>query len=97
MRQKRTDSDEGGLKKTNIRKTNMASQDQEIVVGIDVGGKNKGFHAVALIGRKIKDKKDGDLATILQWLKQYKIKAIAVDAPCKWSVRDNLRQAEKDP
>jgi predicted nuclease with RNAse H fold len=78
----------------------MNEQDQEsstrTVVGIDVGGKRKGFHAVALHGGQFVCKiSDLDPAQIVAWSVQQKAIVIAVDAPCKWSLTGSCRRAER--
>jgi len=67
------------------------------VVGIDVGGKRKGLHAVAL--------KDGaydgqccskDLAEIVDWCRNtVHAQVIVIDAPCRWSTDGRARPAER--
>jgi predicted nuclease with RNAse H fold len=78
----------------------MSEQDQRsptrTVVGIDVGGKRKGFHAVALIGGQFVHRKtDLDPTHIVAWCLQQKAKVIAIDAPCHWSLTGSSRRAER--
>ena len=78
----------------------MNEQDQRnstrTVVGIDVGGKRKGFHAVALVrGQFVHRKTDVDPRQIVVWCLQQKAEAIAVDAPCRWSLTGSCRRAER--
>ncbi len=63
-----------------------------IVVGIDVGGPRKGFHAVAL--------RDGaycakfaapEPITVTDWGAQ----TVGIDAPCRWSSTGRARSAER--
>jgi predicted nuclease with RNAse H fold len=62
------------------------TQSLDIVVGIDVGGKKKGFHAVALRNGTFKDKiTDTDPAIIAQWCQKEGATVVSVDAPCDWS------------
>ena len=71
--------------------------DQDTVIGIDVGGVRKGFHAVALNNARILDKVTSpDPLLIINWCFQYQPKVIAVDAPCGWSRDGYSRQAERD-
>jgi len=83
----------------NGTKSNLTvSASQEMVVGVDVGGGSKGFHAVAL--------KDGfyhgrfkscDAAELAQWCaKTLRASMIAVDAPCRWSITGKSRPAERE-
>ena len=57
-----------------------------MVVGIDVGGERKGFHAVALQnGTFVATLAHSDPAVIVSWCRQLKAVVVAVDAPCGWS------------
>lgn len=67
------------------------------VVGIDVGGARKGFHAVAL--------RDGGWADQLHsrnpealavWCRRLGAQLIAVDAPCRWSPDGRMRPCERE-
>lgn len=68
------------------------------VVGIDVGGKRKGFHAVALeAGLYLGQKKTSDISELVAWCVQsINARVIAVDAPCRWSVDGRARPAERE-
>jgi len=67
------------------------------VVGIDVGGDRKGFHAVALQDGKFIDKKtDNKPEVIAEWCFAHKATIIAVDAPCRWSRTEKSRSAESE-
>ena len=67
------------------------------VVGIDVGGQKKGFHAVALCGGKVDSMKShDDPVVIVNWCRDCEAVVVAVDAPCKWSQMRSSRQAERD-
>jgi len=73
------------------------SQHGETVVGIDVGGERKGFHAVALLDGHFVDKKAApDPAVIVNWCVRHKAKVVAVDAPCRWSLKDSSRLSERE-
>lgn len=56
-----------------------------LVVGVDVGGPRKGFHAVALRGREIvavwRTREANELAA---WCRTQGAQVVAVDAPCRW-------------
>lgn len=68
---------------THIKYLGMAAQ---IVVGIDVGGEAKGFHAVVLRGKTIIDKTVAtNPAVIVAWCLHHSAVVVAVDAPCRWS------------
>lgn len=67
------------------------------VVGIDVGGERKGFHAVALHDGKFLDKtKNLNPAAIVAWCLDYKARVVAVDASCRWSKYGSSRLAERE-
>lgn len=66
-----------------------------VVVGVDVGGPEKGFHAVAL--------KDGqffeqvallDPGAVVQWSRSLHASAVGIDAPCAWSLTGRARPCE---
>lgn len=70
----------------------------QIVVGIDVGGEAKGFHAVALRGNDFIDRTAStNPAVIVGWCLHHRAAVVAVDAPCGWSQsRTGLsREAER--
>ncbi|MDO8578179.1 MAG: DUF429 domain-containing protein [Dehalococcoidales bacterium] len=73
------------------------SQPVHTVVGIDVGGERKGFHAVALRGEIFVDKTTNtNAAKIVDWCLGHKAIIVAVDAPCKWSKDGSSRLAERE-
>lgn len=56
-----------------------------IVVGIDVGGPAKGYHAVALSGSMIAGKLHSrDAGEVARWCSAQSAAVVAVDAPCRW-------------
>ena len=66
------------------------------VIGIDVGGERKGFHAVALQnGTFVATLAHSDPAVIVSWCRQQKAVVVAVDAPCGWSAGGASRLAER--
>ena len=66
------------------------------VIGIDVGGERKGFHAVALQnGTFVAALANSDPAVIVSWCRQLKAVVVAVDAPCGWSAGGASRLAER--
>lgn len=66
------------------------------VVGIDVGGERKGFHAVALQnGTFVATLAHTDPAVIVSWCRQQNAAVVAVDAPCGWSAGGSSRLAER--
>ena len=67
----------------------------KVVVGVDVGGKAKGFHAAALLGGHL----TGKLATrepeeIVDWCRSHKASVVGIDAPCQWSLNGGARLCE---
>jgi predicted nuclease with RNAse H fold len=73
------------------------SQPVQTLVGIDVGGEEKGFHAVALRGRMFVDKTTAaDPAVIVAWCQDRGATVVAVDAPCQWSQTGSSRLAERE-
>jgi predicted RNase H-like nuclease len=68
------------------------------VVGIDVGGARKGFHAVALKNGCYLDRNEtGDARELAAWcVHGIGARVIAVDAPCRWSVDGRARPAERE-
>lgn len=60
------------------------TQSIQTVVGIDVGGERKGFHAVALRDSNFIEKTaDRDPNAIVDWCLEKEAKIVAVDAPCQ--------------
>lgn len=71
----------------------MSSQ---VVVGIDVGGESKGFHAVALCDDRFVDRTtNSDPLAITKWCIGLGARVVAVDAPCRWSASGKSRLAER--
>lgn len=68
------------------------------VVGIDVGGAKKGFHAVALVNGRFRARfVSGDVEGMAAWcVETVGASAIAVDAPCRWSLDGQGRLAERE-
>ena len=66
------------------------------VVGIDVGGTRKGFHAVALKdGCFVDTTESRDPSALADWCRDHDARLVAVDCPCKWSRTDSSRRAER--
>lgn len=67
------------------------------IVGVDVGGPAKGFHAVAISGRNIVAKTASRSATVIaRWCKDQGATVVAVDAPCRWRTGKHARLAERE-
>ena len=68
------------------------------VVGIDVGGARKGFHAVALRdGAYAGQLASHDVQGLANWcLETMCASVIAIDAPCRWSTTGRARPCERE-
>ena len=68
------------------------------VVGIDVGGARKGFHAVALCdGAYAGQLASHDVQELANWcLVTMCASVIAIDAPCRWSTTGRARPCERE-
>lgn len=75
----------------------MAKLNRSIIVaGIDVGGRRKGFHAVALQDCDFYDAfQSADVAAIVDWCRNTQAAVVGVDAPCRWSLDGRARPAER--
>jgi predicted nuclease with RNAse H fold len=68
------------------------------VVGIDVGGARKGFHAVALTaGAYAGQLASRDVQEFSNWCREtMRATVIAIDAPCRWSLDGRPRACERE-
>jgi predicted nuclease with RNAse H fold len=67
-----------------------------IVVGVDVGGPKKGFHAVALQDGQYRARLSTLMAEeVADWCRRLKASAIGIDAPCRWSLTGRARPCER--
>jgi len=67
------------------------------VVGIDVGGARKGFHAVALCeGTVVERLATTDEVALAAWCREVGAELVAVDAPCSWRSGAEARAAERE-
>jgi predicted nuclease with RNAse H fold len=67
-----------------------------VVIGIDVGGPSKGFHAVALRdGRYLAKYASSDPLSIAAWCRETGALIVGIDAPCRWSSAGRARSAER--
>jgi predicted RNase H-like nuclease len=89
-----------------MRSTPDAAQDLEcgmqmrmsagkVVVGIDVGGCAKGYHAVALRNGKFEPHHFMKAADVARWCLEHCAQCVAIDAPCGWAVSGGSRLAER--
>lgn len=68
----------------------------KIVVGVDVGGQKKGFHAVALRGGQFFEKfATRDVREVVSWCRKLDASAIGIDVPCCWSRTGQARSCER--
>lgn len=76
---------------------NAAARQRRTVVGIDVGGARKGFHAVALTdGDYAGHLASKDVDELAHWCRvTMRARVIAIDAPCRWSKDGRARPAER--
>lgn len=65
------------------------------VIGIDVGGIGKGFHAVALRNGQFEPRHFMQAAEVAFWCQAQAAQAIAIDAPCAWATFGGSRLAER--
>jgi predicted nuclease with RNAse H fold len=73
------------------------SRDAVTVVGIDVGGARKGFHAVALCeGTVVERLATTDEVALAAWCREVGAELVAVDAPCRWRSGAEARAAERE-
>ena len=71
------------------------SRNKTVVVGVDVGGRRKGFHAVALRNGRFETSNSVEPSDIAEWSEKVGAIIVAVDAPCGWSDKGKSRQAER--
>jgi predicted nuclease with RNAse H fold len=69
----------------------------KILIGVDVGGPAKGFHAVALQDRTITSKlRSRSADEVAAWVQSRGADVVAIDAPCRWrQPRGPSRTAER--
>lgn len=65
------------------------------VIGVDVGGRNKGFHAVALRRGQLEPRAFPNADAAAEWCLAQKPEVIAIDAPCAWAAHGRSRLAER--
>ena len=67
------------------------------VIGIDVGGKRKGFHAMLLSAQSIQAVfEHTDPLQLVAWSLSHQPAVVAIDAPCGWSASGGSRQSERN-
>lgn len=70
--------------------------DAPVVVGVDVGGPEKGFHAVALRNGSILETcTTRDPGELVAWCRKLNARSVGVDAPCRWSRTGRARPCER--
>ena len=68
------------------------SPESNVVVGIDVGGETKGFHAVALRNRVFEKTTSTDPEKVVDWCLEWKANIVAVDAPLRLEPIDLVQE-----
>lgn len=71
------------------------NQSHPTVIGIDVGGSGKGFHAVALHHGRFEPRHFNEAANLAHWCQEQDAQVITIDAPCAWASVGNSRLAER--
>lgn len=67
------------------------------VIGIDVGGPAKGFHAVAMEGlQTVARWRGSNVAHLAEWCETQNAEIVAIDAPCRWRGQGPARAAERE-
>ena len=67
-----------------------------IVVGVDVGGAKKGFHAVALRdGEFLQKLATHNASKMVEWVRTINASVVGIDAPCGWSRTGRARLCER--
>jgi predicted nuclease with RNAse H fold len=67
-----------------------------IVVGVDVGGPKKGFHAVALRDGEFSEKFSTlNSLEVADWCRKLDASAVGIDAPCCWRLTRRARPCER--
>lgn len=65
------------------------------MIGIDVGGSGKGFHAVALRNGQLAPQHFTVASDVAIWCLAHSAQVIAIDAPCAWATSGGSRLAER--
>ena len=66
------------------------------IVGVDVGGPKKGFHAVALREGQFREKvATPNAAEVVAWCRKLDAPVVGIDAPCCWSRTGRARSCER--
>jgi predicted nuclease with RNAse H fold len=83
----------GSLSLESYSKLSSLSQ---TVVGVDVGGLKKGFHAVAIRDQKLFEKlTTHHPAATVEWCRTLNVSVVGIDAPCNWSLTGRSRCCEQ--
>lgn len=75
--------------------TKAMSNYRPTVIGIDVGGCGKGFHAVALCCGAFVPQHFMEARKLARWCQEQQAQIIAIDAPCAWATVGGSRLAER--
>jgi predicted nuclease with RNAse H fold len=71
------------------------NQSGQTVIGIDVGGVEKGFHAVAFRNGRFEARYYINVSELASWCQAQDAQVIAIDAPCAWASTGGSRLAER--
>jgi predicted nuclease with RNAse H fold len=67
-----------------------------VVVGVDVGGVNKGFHVVAMCDRRlVRTFVTPHAGAVVDWCLSVNASLVGIDAPCSWSLSGRARSCER--
>ncbi len=79
-----------------MRLAGVDGEAKALVAGVDVGGRAKGYHSVALRERIIVDTHHcREPQGVLNWCLGLGVRVIGIDAPCGWSISGGSRLAER--
>ena len=74
----------------------LKSESSSVVIGIDVGGPKKGFHAVALSNGRYLDRWTSlKPKAMAKWCKEKEAVLVGVESPCRWGNGTGARLAER--
>ncbi len=76
-------------------RSNTMNHPNHTVIGIDIGGIRKGFHAVAIQNGDIESRQFSHASDVATWCQHRAALVIAIDAPCCWASSGRSRFAER--
>lgn len=86
-----------GIMETPTAMTRRDRSSTDTVAGIDVGGRTKGFHVVAMRGDEIlrPERRLLEALEVAAWCRAQAVRVIGIDAPCRWREGGMARAAER--